>query len=240
MPAGAQRRAASKHAERAGRSLGRFGGGGGVGFEEAGGVEGFGVGPEERGVVVDGGAGHLHDGVFSEEVLVRDEGVGEDFADGGVGRSEAHGFLVDGDEEGAVGAEFGDVDAVGRGGVSGGGRGGGRDDGSEFGAEGLEEGGAREDVEGDPEGGGDDVGEDAEEDGGLALGDVGEGEAVAEGGAVADFDEVGAALLAALAEVFAEGGEEELSGFVGFWGEDRGEGVCAKGGDVTFKVPVGC
>lgn len=112
MPAGTQSRAAAEDAKSAGRPLGAFGGGG-VGFDETAGIESLGIGAEEGGVVVDGGAGHLHDAIFGEEVLVADDGVGEDFADGGVGGIETHGFLIDGDEEGALGAQFGDVDAVG-------------------------------------------------------------------------------------------------------------------------------
>ena len=133
MPAGTQCRAAAKDAESAGRPFGALGGRG-VGFDETAGIESLGVGAEEGGVVVDGGAGHLDDGVFGEEVCVGDEGVSEDFADGGVGGIETHGFLVDGDEEGALGAEFGDVDAVGgRIGV-GGCEGGGGDHGCDLGA----------------------------------------------------------------------------------------------------------
>lgn len=168
MPSGTQRRAAAKHAKGARRPLGPLGHAARVGLEEAAGIESVGVGAEEGRVVVDGGAGHLDDGVFGEEVIA-DDGVGEDFADGGVGGIEAHGFLVDGDEEGAVGAEFGDVDEVG--GRVGVGRGGG-DDGFDLGAQVVQEAGPREDVQDDPEGGGDDVGEDGEEEGGFAPGDV--------------------------------------------------------------------
>ena len=82
-------------------------------------VEGGDGGAPESGVGVEDCAGHEDDGILFQEVLVFEEGVAHDLADGGAKGVRAEHFLECGAEDWTIGFQPRDIESAGDGAVGG-------------------------------------------------------------------------------------------------------------------------